>query len=289
MGAVEREIVDKIRAFYNEFPFPGYEVDDYYSVASLYDRASPYVKMLDRQMPSGLRVLDVGCGTGQLAALLSIANREVLGIDLSESSIAMANSLKEGLDLPNVTFVQGNLFDVHLPEDSFDYVLCNGVLHNTHDPYRGFVILCSWVKPGGYIIIGLYNTYGRFFTKVRGLLFRLFGTTVGDRLTKLDYFMRRQDLPDVQKRAWFYDQYHNPHETAHTIEEVLAWFRTNGIDYINGIPKIRLFQPFSPDERLFEGEPKVGGWIEHTLVQLGWVLTTQKEGGYFLSIGRKRR
>lgn len=288
MGAVERETADKTRAFYNEFPFPGYEVGDYYSVASLYDRASLYVKMLDRQMPPGVRVLDVGCGTGQLAALLSIPNREVLGIDLSQRSIAMANSLKERLDLPNVTFVQGNLFDIQLREESFDYLLCNGVLHNTHDPYRGFVNLCSWVKPGGYIIIGLYNSYGRLVTKARRLLFRLLGSTVGDRLTKLDYFIRRQDLPDVQKGAWFFDQYHNPHETAHTIEEVLGWFRANGIDYINGIPKIRLFQRFAPDERLLERKPELGGLIEHTLVQLGWILTTQREGGYFLSIGRKR-
>jgi len=288
MVAAEQEIVGKIRAFYNEFPFPGYEGDNSHSIASLYDRASPYVRMLDRQMPSGVDVLDIGCGTGQLAALLSVANRKVLGIDLSESSIAMANSLKERLDLPNVSFAQGNLFDFHLPEDSFDYVLCNGVLHSTHDPYGAFVILCSWVKPGGYIIIGLYNAFGRFLTKVRRLLFHLFGTTVGDRLARLDYFMRREDLPDVQKRAWFFDQYHNPHETSHTIDEVLGWFRANGINYVNGMPKIRLFRRFSADERLFERQPEVGGRIEHTLVQLGWAVTTQQEGGYFLSIGRKQ-
>jgi len=58
--------------------------------------------------------------------------------------------------------------------------------------------------------------------------------------------------------------------------------------YINGIPKIKLFQRFSPDERLLERKPELGGLIEHTLVQLGWILTTQREGGYFLSIGRKR-
>lgn len=287
MAAVEPKIIDKIRSFYNEFPFPGFEVDQYYSVASLYDKASPYVKILDRQMPSGVRVLDVGCGTGQLAALLSIPNRQVLGVDLSESSIALANSLKQRLHLPNVTFSQGNLFDIKLPEQRFDYVLCNGVLHHTHDPYSAFVKLCCWVKPGGYIIIGLYNTYGRLFTKARGLLFRLFGSTLGDRLTKLDYFLRREDLPDVQKRAWFFDQYRNPYETVQTIDEVLGWFRKNGIEYIKGIPSISLLQRFSPDQPLFEKQSKVGGLIEHTLVQLGWIFTTQKEGGYFLSIGRK--
>jgi hypothetical protein len=36
----------------------------------------------------------------------------------------------------------------------------NGVLHHTSDPYGGFKSILPLVKPGGHIIIGLYNTYG---------------------------------------------------------------------------------------------------------------------------------
>jgi len=157
----------------------------------------------------------------------------------------------------------------------------------TEHPYSAFARLCSWAKPGGYIIIGLYNTYGRLFTKARRFLFRLLHSTPGDRLTKLDYFLRKDDLPDIQKRAWFFDQYRNPHETVQTIDEVLAWFQDNGIQYVKGVPSIRLLQHSLPDERLFDEDSEVGGLIEHTLVQLTWILSTQKEGGYFLSIGRK--
>ena len=287
MSATSRtkNITDRVREFYNRFPFPGYEVGDYQSVASLYEKASPYVRMLDQQMQAGTCVLDAGCGTGQLSALLSLANRSVLGIDLSESSIQIANSLKARLNLPGVTFMQADIFEVDLPQTHFDYIFCNGVLHHTYDPYGGFIRISTWLKPGGYIIIGLYNAYGRLFTKMKTALFRRLNATVDDRITQWDHFLRKE-ISAAQKRSWFFDQYHHPHETVHTIDEVLGWFRQNRIDYVNGLPKIRLFEYVRAEDRLFEkSEP--GGRIQHMFVQLGWILSTRKEGGYFLLIGQK--
>jgi SAM-dependent methyltransferase len=283
MAERSRDISRKVREFYNSYPFPGYKVDDYHSISGLYERSSKYAKLLDQQIPYGVTVLDAGCGTGQLAALLSIKNRTVIGFDLSERSIEEANQLKQRLDLSNVTFAQMDLFTNALAGESFDYVLCNGVLHHTHDPYGGFKKLCDLTKRGGYIIVGLYNTYGRLLSKLRGLIFNLFNS----RFKKLDYFLRRGDVSDVQKEIWCADQYKHPHETTHTIDEVLGWFRENSIEFIKGVPRINLLETTSPDEKLFVKCCEPGGRIEHLVVQLGWILTGSREGGFFVFIGRR--
>ena len=52
----------------------------------------------------------------------------------------------------------------------------------------------------------------------------------------------------LEKRfAWLKDQYKNPHETSHTLKEVLSWFDKNNIEYISSIP----FENVSSDTNIF--------------------------------------
>jgi SAM-dependent methyltransferase len=175
-----------------------------------------------------------------------------------------------------------DLFRPGLREESFDYVFCNGVLHHTADPYGGFQVLCRLVKPHGYIAVGLYNTYARLFLEIRRLIFRL----TQNRLLWLDYFMRQKTLGADKKQIWWMDQYQNPYEVKISVGEVLAWFRKNGIEYVNSIPKIRLGEGFSVGERLFQTRHP-GTPVENWLCQLGWILTQEREGGFFITIGKK--
>lgn len=48
------------------------------------------------------------------------------------------------------------------------------------------------------------------------------------------------------------DQYKNPHESSHTIDEVLEWFNKTGFKFVNGLPKLRLLDSFSSKEQLFK-------------------------------------
>jgi SAM-dependent methyltransferase len=88
-----------------------------------------------------------------------------------------------------------DLFKSCLRAEVFDYVFSNGVRHHTANAFGGFQDLCRVLRPGGFIVIGLYNTYGRLLLDLRRLLFRI----NGDRLTWLDYFMRRKTLGDGGK------------------------------------------------------------------------------------------
>jgi hypothetical protein len=82
------------------------------------------------------------------------------------------------------------------------------------------------------------------------------------------------------------DQYKNPHESKHTIGEVLRWFDQTGVEFVNSIPKSRAFEPFTIEDELFSTSDR-GRRIDHFLVQFGSMLRGGKEGGFFTMIGRK--
>ena len=83
------------------------------------------------------------------------------------------------------------------------------------------------------------------------------------------------------------DQYRNPHESTHTIDEVLRWFDSTGIKFINSIPKATPFSVFSENEKLFIANPR-GSWFDHFIVQIELLLKGGKEGGFFIMIGQKQ-
>ena len=102
-------------------------------------------------------------------------------------------------------------------------------------------------------------------------------------VTPFDTVLRdRADQP-ARYAAWLRDQYHHPEEHRHTVAEVQRWFAKNGVDYLRTYPSVMLddepedlFAPAGDDWR-------VEGW----LAQCGWLWTLGREGGLFMTIGRK--
>ena len=276
------QVGKKVRAFYEACSFPGYEDVDTPQLLLEKANRGVYARVLGEQLPFGVRILDAGCGTGQLAIFLSLVHRTVVGADFSWNSLQKANEFKREFGLKNVHFLQMDLFSAALQERSFDYVFCDGVLHHTADAYGGFQRVCRLLKPGGFITIGLYNTYGRLLLDLRRKIFCL----TGRRLHWLDYFVRRNSGGEAKKQIWFADQYQHPHEEKFSVADVLRWFRENGISYVNSIPSIRLGEQLSPKDHLFAaGQP--GSPLENLLCEFGWILTKGREGGFFLTIGQK--
>lgn len=275
-------VTRRIRRFYEENPFPDY--DGFEDLATLLERAQEgvFARLLDEQIPFGTRVLECGCGTGQLANFLGIAHRTVIGTDLSLASLALAEEFRARHGLQRVYFLQMDLFHPVFPDACFDVVICNGVLHHTADPRGGFLRLARLVRPGGHLLVGLYHRYGRLPTDLRRLLFRL----LGPRFPALDPRFRRQKLAGGRWAAWFADQYRNPHETSHTIGSVLKWLPEAGLELVKTIPKTRLGEGFSETERLFEPEPP-GGAVERFLCEVAQLWSGSREGGFFTVIGRR--
>lgn len=283
-------ILTAVNRFYEENPFPGFDITKYRTREDLVKRASWWAHKLDAEIPYDADVVDIGCGTGQLANFLGLKGRRVLGVDYSQQSLALATALRDKFNLKTVRFQRENVLELSLPDASFDYVFCNGVLHHTSDPYRGFRHMVRVCRPGGYLVVGLYNTYGRLMLHVRRRVVRWqmrFDPAARDKALQKQLVTLEND--EEKRRTWWADQYEHPHESTHTIGEVLDWFARNGVRYLSSFPKAELFGG-SDNDRIFR--PRPAGRLSrsalgHLLVQLGWIITQNDGGGYFVMIGQK--
>jgi 2-polyprenyl-3-methyl-5-hydroxy-6-metoxy-1,4-benzoquinol methylase len=99
---------------------------------------------------TGARVLDLGCGAGQLARYLAEAGAaEVIGIDLSTKMLAIATA---EYGHPRVTYQRAAIEDVRFPPARFELVTSSLAFHYVED-YAGLTRrIAEWLMPGGMLV-----------------------------------------------------------------------------------------------------------------------------------------
>jgi len=109
------------------------------------------------------RILVAGCGTGQHAIVTArrFAGASVLAVDLSLASLGYAKRKTLELGLGNVEYRQADILSLGGLQERFDLIECSGVLHHLEDPFEGWRVLASLLKPGGLMRVGLYSEAGR--------------------------------------------------------------------------------------------------------------------------------
>jgi len=224
----------------------------------------------------------VGCGTGQLSIYFSIgSNNQVIGLDPTIESLKLAKNFSEKYNISNIKFVNADIFEDVLKDNFFDFIWCNGVLHHTKDPYGGFKILINSLKKNGYVLIGLYNKYGRIRTLIRKYLYKIFGKKL---LMKIDPTLRNLKLDEEEQSAWIRDQYIHPIESLHTLDEVLKWFKNHDIDYVSSIPSSN----FIYDYHNIFSKKSSGTFFSRFLNQIIMIFNyLGSDGGLFIVIGKK--
>ena len=108
-------------------------------------------------------VLIAGCGTGQHAIETAqrFAGASVLAVDLSLTSLAYARRKTGELHRSNIEYGQADILQLGSLGRSFDLIESAGVLHHLADPFAGWRVLLSLLRPGGFMAVGLYSEIAR--------------------------------------------------------------------------------------------------------------------------------
>ncbi len=271
-----------VSEFYKSNPFPNYKVDD--DKISIVQKGDKNVlaKQFKKFVGFNKKILEVGCGTGQLSVYFATGNNNlVISLDTTLESILVAKDFVKKNKIENIRFVNSDIFDDVLAENYFDFIWCNGVLHHTENPKVGFNIITKSLKKDGYILVGLYNKFGRLRTIIRRFFYKIFGTSF---VALFDPTLKKLKLSKDEQISWIRDQYQHPKESLHTLDEVLDWFKKNNIEFISSIPSCDMDNDFN---NIFYKKLK-GNLISRFLNQVLMIFDNLgSDGGLFIVIGKK--
>ncbi len=103
-------------------------------------------------LPAAPRILDAGCGTGEASSRLAelFPHANVLGVDIVDPHIALARARYAAL-APRLSFEHQSVFELQLPDNSFDLTVCRHVIQSIPRADRVIAELVRVTRPGGYL------------------------------------------------------------------------------------------------------------------------------------------
>ncbi|ACK71045.1 Methyltransferase type 12 [Gloeothece citriformis PCC 7424] len=248
-----------VQTLYNTYPFPPEPLLD--EPPPGYNWRWNWIAAYNfctRQKPSreNIRILDAGCGTGVGTEYLILLNpqAEIVGIDLSEKAleIAQERSRRSGVSAKHeasVSFHHLKLEEASQLPGEFDLINCVGVLHHLPDPVKGIQALASKLAPGGIMHIFVYSEIGRWEIQ---LMQRAIALLQGNKRGNYQdgVFVGRQifsSLPENnrivkrEKERWslenhrdesFADMYVHPQEIDYNVETLFELIEASGLEFI---------------------------------------------------------
>ena len=186
-------------------------------------------------------VMDVGCGACRVARLVQRTGRATtVGVDLSLASLRSAAAHRPG------PLVNGDNLRLPFRSGVADLVVSNGVIHHTPDAHASFLELARVTKPGGTLVVSVYNRHSWYYFTWRyvGAVVRGLRRVIGDRGLKVTVFpffhvgtvllltlvtRKRFRLPIETSWNLFHDQFTTPQCTFHTFEELERWAAEAGL------------------------------------------------------------
>ncbi|MEU3479612.1 class I SAM-dependent methyltransferase [Streptomyces sp. NPDC033754] len=143
------------------------------------------------ELPAGpVRVLDVGCGDGEMTLRIAAAGHDVTATDPSAEMLgAAARRLAARPELaPRVRLLEAGIEDLFFDGDRFDAVCCHGVLMYLDDTPGSVALLAGLVAPGGVLsiltknraAIGFREALRGDYPAARRLIEHGSGTSVGN-------------------------------------------------------------------------------------------------------------
>lgn len=118
--------------------------------------------LTDAGITEGMRVLDVGCGSGDVTFMLSRlvkARGEVMGIDRDDKALSLARRRNvESVQQAQPCFVESGLLDLPASVGMFDAIVGRRVLMYQADTVAAVTALSKHLKPGGVMVFQEHDT-----------------------------------------------------------------------------------------------------------------------------------
>jgi ubiquinone/menaquinone biosynthesis C-methylase UbiE len=162
LGEVENDIVDCFRKGggvpYEKYPrFHCVMAEDQTVLSSLESHILPLVPGLTSRLTKGIRVLDLGCGSGRALNRLAelYPNARFSGMDLSPEAVERARSEASQKGLRNVEFIVRDLsdFDQTAEPESFDFITTFDAIHDQARPLKVLQGIYRALKPDGVYLL----------------------------------------------------------------------------------------------------------------------------------------
>ncbi len=242
-------VSQKVREQYEQNPYPRWVK------LPLADSPRYFDEELRRTLPfarfSPLRAIDrpemliAGCGTGSQAIFTARRYHgvRVLAIDLSLNSICYALRKTQELRITNIEYAQADVLRLAEVGRNFDIIASVGVLHHLPDPFAGWRILLSLLRPGGFMQLGLYSQLARRqVVKVRELIAtRGYSSTAEDirrfrrELTGGDTVVGLQwltTIPDFYSTSECRDLVFHEQEHRLTLDQIECFISECGLNFL---------------------------------------------------------
>ena len=114
---------------------------------------------LEPSLPSGKKVLEIGCSYGERLSKLKDRGYDVTGIELSEESVQKAKELF-GLNIIN-----NDIESCDFKEEQFDVIIMSMVLEHVRNPQEIISKITPWIRRGGELLISVPCAEGYEFRK----------------------------------------------------------------------------------------------------------------------------
>lgn len=245
-----------VKKLYEKYPYPSRNINSKKAL----DNYSKWVLRIfngKKDFWKNKNILELGCGTGELANAISLSGGNIYAIDFSSSSIKKAKEIKNKFKT-NAKFEEKNILEFN-SNKKYDVVIALGSLHHTIDARKGFTIAIKHTKKEGIIIIGLYNKYSRFRHRVKRFILRI--------LARNDFEKRivlgEKLFGGLKSKSWLADKYGQVNESYHSINEIKKWFDEEGIEFITSKPKFKY----------------------PIIDEIKWLI--KKENAFFVMVGKK--
>ncbi|WP_296923344.1 methyltransferase [Polaromonas sp.] len=250
-AAMPDNYLPEVRHQYEALPYPPCDPqDDHHRLAQTWLEDLPMINHYcfagKQSFRQGFRALVAGGGTGDasifLAEQLRGTNAQVVHLDMSAASIALAQERARIRSLTNISWVHDSLLNLPgLGLAPFDYINCSGVLHHLADPDLGLRALLGVLRTDeqpGSLGLMVYASTGRTGVYQMQSLLRMVNGTETDAQRKIstarallaslppgNWFLRGEDLHHDHRMgdAGLYDLLLHSQDRSYSVGELIDW------------------------------------------------------------------